>query len=90
MDLLRLDNQSEDALLAKQKFKDVMPQADVKDERGFFPLDYYTFELFRVIVPNGAGISTYQASGQYSESVYEINANSHVTMAHSPIRWKDP
>ena len=89
MNLLRLDNQTEDALSAKQKFEDVMLQADIKDERGFSPLDYYTFELFRVIVPNGASISAYEATGQYSDSVYEINAHSHVTMANSPIHWED-
>jgi len=89
MQLLRRDNQSEDAQLVQQRFEEVMLQADIEDERGFSPLDYYTFELFRIITPNGASISAFDATGQYSDNIYELNAHSHVTMAHSPIHWDD-
>lgn len=88
-ELLRTDNDSEDSLTVRQRFEEAMLQSDTQDEHGFTPLDYFTFELFRFIVPNGGSISSYDGVGEYSEDVAEIMFHSHATMANSPVHWED-
>lgn len=89
IELLRIDNESEDSVAIRQRFEDAMLQSNIQDAHGFTPLDYFTFELFRFIVPNGGSLSSFEGFGQYSEDVAEIMVHSHSTMANSPVHWDD-
>ncbi|MCX4026644.1 hypothetical protein H0A36_00570 [Endozoicomonas sp. SM1973] len=94
MDLLREDNEKELACKVQTEFKELMSSnpnelARAGDDNSFTRLDFFVFELMRVILPNNGSISRVALNGQLANEPDILNFHLHQPIGNSSLHWSD-
>ncbi|MGF1703486.1 hypothetical protein L4D09_24655 [Photobacterium makurazakiensis] len=89
MDLLREDNNEPQALQIQAYHQELMSGDYNAKDGDFTKLDYFVFELLRVIMPNDGSISRVKYDGKINQFTDTLNIHNHITIGNSPLHWSD-